>query len=599
MRNLSSDKFYFTKFYKISLSFLMLSLGFTNQGLTFSIPYQYLLDFDEENLLIQVKDISDEKKYYLCHLENKNCSFHNSKPSISSKNFAGYFPSPDKTYFVWQAYSKKDKKFITFFGGPNFLKALPLTTKISSVQWQENNFQKVALTSGKNIFIFNNSDNNFQKISLSNKISSVKISPSFQYVSYFNSDGSLSIQRLDNNLSQKIDLSDLGTIEFLDFVKDDYLLFVKTEKGFSNFILYHIPTGGKESVFNNNFVIDSFLIDKDKIYFIANKDNYLKWNLYQFDLNNKSLKIILEDVAYDFKLIKLKNFLIVKKIGELPPEITLVNLNNLQVEKLNLKLSAKPIKTGEILKVDETYGAIVKPDNFAADQEYDLIVWLHGGPMRQTSVGYHPYLSYGIFDFLLDELRKNNRIIAKIDYVGSWGYGSDYQEKLKNNIGKLDVESVIKFVNYLKSTSRIKNIYLIGNSYGGYLSLKLLYEYPEIFTAAVSINGVSDWWSLIKDVPSSPFRYYFNGTPYSHNKYLYDQASVYLEPQRLRDKKILLIYGQNDDMVPIYQSRLFNFRYRNIAKITMKSYPNEGHIILSKENIEDILKSIEDFLTLN
>ncbi len=157
-------------------------------------------------------------------------------------------------------------------------------------------------------------------------------------------------------------------------------------------------------------------------------------------------------------------------------------------------------------------------------------------------------------------------------------------------MAKLDVESVIKFVNYLKSTSRIKNIYLIGNSYGGYLSLKLLYEYPEIFTAAVSINGVSDWWSLIKDVPSSPFRYYFNGTPYSHNKDLYDQASVYLEPQRLRDKKILLIYGQNDDMVPIYQSRLFNFRYRNIAKITMKSYPNEGHIILSKENIEDILK---------
>lgn len=596
MQNFNLDKLYFTKFYKISLSFFLLGLGFVNQSLALSLPYQYVIDFNEDNLLIQVKDLDKEKKYYLCNLAIKNCSFYTIKPSISSNSSFGFFPSPDKTYFLWQTYNKKIKKFITFFVAPNVLKPLPLTTKISSVKWQEDNFQKIAIVSGKNIFIFNSLNDSFQKIPLLDKISSVKISPSLKYISYFTPNGSLTIQDLDNNIYQKIELGDLKPIEFLDFIKDEYLLFIKTDNGFNNFILYHIPTGKRDIIFNDDFIIDSFLIDKNKIYFIANKDNYLKWNLYQFDFNDKSLKIILENVAYDFNLIKLKNFLIAKKLGELPPEIVLINLDNIQIEKLDLKISAKPIKIGEILKIDETYGVIVKPDNFTTDQEYNLIVWLHGGPMRQTSIGYHPYFSYGIFDLILEELRKNNRIIAKIDYVGSWGYGLDYQNRLKNNIGKLDVESVIKFVNYLKNSLRIKNIYLMGNSYGGYLSLKLLYEYPEIFTASISINGVSDWWSLIKNIPSSPFRRYFNSNPYFHKKNLYDQASVYLEPQRLKDKKILLIYGENDETVPIYQSKLFNFRYKKIAKITTKSYNDEGHILLSKENIEDILKSIENFL---
>lgn len=591
--------FYFYKFNKISLFFLILGFGIVNQGLTFSIPYQYLIDFNEENLVIQISNTNKEKRYYLCHLETKKCSPYNTKPLISKKNSYNYFSSPDKTYSLWQIYNKKIKKFITFFVGPNILKSLPVTTKISFIKWQENNPQKVAIVSGKNIFIFNNIDDSFQKISLPNKVHSIKISPSLQYVSYFASDGFLTLQRLDNNFFQKIDLTNLETIKFLDFVKDEYLFFITENNELSNFIIYDILSEKKEIIFNNDFIIDSFLIDKNKIYFIANKDNYLKWNLYQFDFDNKSLKTILENVTYDFNLIKIKNFLIVKTVGEHPPEIVLVNLDNFQIEKLDLKLSFKPIKIGEILKIDETHGIIVKPDNFELNQEYDLLIWLHGGPMRQTSIGYHPYLSYGIFDLILDNLRQNNRIIAKIDYVGSWGYGLNYQEKLKNNIGKLDVESVIKFVNHLKNNFKIKNIYLIGNSYGGYLSLKLIYEYPEIFEGAISINGVSDWWSLIKNIPSSPFRNYFNDKSSLDKKLLYDQASVYLEPQRLKGKKIFLIYGENDETVPIYQSRLFNFRYKKIANITMKSYNNEGHIILSSKNIEDILKNIENFLVSN
>ena len=594
--------FILNKFYRVSLYFLILGFMVNKSVLAISIPYQYVVDFDEEKLLIEVINLNNKKTYYLCSLETKECSSLTKSISLSRRKKSDYFFSQNKNYFIYQAYDKKNRKFITILVTPKGIQILPVKTKIFYVEWQENNPSKVAIVSRKNIFIFESLNNSFKKLVLPVANSElIKFSPSFKYVLLkTNQKKEFILWNLITNDFYEIDLKNKDDINFANFVGDKFLLFKEeNQEGFSNFIFYEIETKTSKPLFENNFIIDSFLIDKNKIYFIANKDNYLQWNLYQIDLETKEIKKIVENVTYEFNLVKLDNFLVVKKTGELPPEIVLINLDNFEVEKLNLNLDAKPIKIGEILKVNETSGVIIKPNDFDPNREYDLIVWLHGGPMRQTSIGYHPYLSYGVFDFILDELRKDKRIIAKIDYVGSWGYGLDYQEKLKGNIGKLDVESVMQFINHLRNTFKIKNIYLIGLSYGGYLSLKLLYEYPEFFAGAVSVNGVTDWRKLIKSIPSSPFKSYFKNSFSFENKSLYDQADLYLNPEKLRNKKIFIIYGQKDKTIPSYQHRLFYLKYNKIAKIMIKKYNNEGHILIFEENIKDFLKNLDTFFSQN
>jgi dipeptidyl aminopeptidase/acylaminoacyl peptidase len=138
----------------------------------------------------------------------------------------------------------------------------------------------------------------------------------------------------------------------------------------------------------------------------------------------------------------------------------------------------------------------------------------------------------------------------------------------------------------------------MGNSYGGYLSLKTIYEKPEIFEGAISINGVTDWFKLISSIPSSIFSIHFNGAPNKNNKNLYNQASIFLDKERLRNKRFLIIYGENDKTVPNSQSKLFYKIYKDVANIAIKSY-NDDHIISSEKNIENLCLDIFDFLGIN
>ncbi len=55
----------------------------------------------------------------------------------------------------------------------------------------------------------------------------------------------------------------------------------------------------------------------------------------------------------------------------------------------------------------------MNPNNYDLNKPYTLLIWLHGGPYRQTSYGYHPFHSYGIYDSILELLRKDNTNIPK------------------------------------------------------------------------------------------------------------------------------------------------------------------------------------------
>jgi dipeptidyl aminopeptidase/acylaminoacyl peptidase len=153
---------------------------------------------------------------------------------------------------------------------------------------------------------------------------------------------------------------------------------------------------------------------------------------------------------------------------------------------------------------------------------------------------------------------------------------------------------VVDTYNNLKKEFKINKSFLMGNSYGGYLALKTLYEYPNLFEGAISINGVVDWYDLIKNNPKSIFRIHFNGPPSKKNIYLYDQASIFLNKKNLKNKKVLIINGNNDTTIPARQKKLFINYYKNIAKITDYSF-DEGHVLQKQQTFDQILSLILSF----
>ncbi|MGC8981417.1 MAG: prolyl oligopeptidase family serine peptidase [Minisyncoccia bacterium] len=578
----------------------------------FNIPYQYLVDYNLDKILVKVYS-PDGSRFYICDLNNICNYYGTSTPNINNTILPINFYSPDFEFLISQV-KINNKYFTLLFKRQNndfvFYKILPFYQKLNKVLFSKNNKDFILLSKNR-VYLYDFSKNKIvHHFILTPGFSYITASPSLKYLAYYYPAVSknpirkfviFDIEKGEEKIfeREKIDYWDLLTEnnKLFEFIDDDKLLFLSDKDNSQTLYIYDIKNEKISKLFNEDFIIKDFIVISDSLYFTANKENRLKWNLYRYNFNSKNIEKILDDIAYDFSLTKIKNFLIIKKAGELPPKIVLIDLLNNNKKELNINIMGEKIKLGEPLSFGDIYSVILKPDNFDKDKEYNLLIWLHGGPHRQSSLGYHPYFNYGVFDYLLDKISNENFIVAKIDYKGSFGYGRDFAN-LKNKIGKDDVESITKIVNYLKNSYKIGKIYLMGNSYGGYLSLKTIYEKPEIFEGAISINGVADWFDLINSNPYSIFSIHFNGFPDESNINLYDQASIFLEKERLKNKKFLIIYGEEDKTIPNNQSKLFYENYKDIANIILKSY-KEGHVFSSRESLQNICVDIFNFLNIN
>lgn len=575
---------------------------------SFNFYYESIEDLNRESFLIHLNGPEDKKKF-ICLFKNLECEEKDISFSIYPKNFNNYLVAPNYEISLGQI-KLSSKNFLTFYSekNDNFFKILNFNKEIKKILGI--NKENILFESNGIFYIFSLNENKIlKKFTLNkNKISFLTPSPSLKYLALYKysslNDGERKFLIFDTDnrtlkefLVDKVNYWDLLTEnnKLFDFISDDKLIFISDHQNFQTLYLYDILNNKIEKLFYENFIVKDFVIFGEKIFFIANKENPLKWDLFEYDFNKKEIKKIIDYVVYDSKLAIFNNYLIIKKALELPPQIYLLDLNNYELKRPKINNQSELIKYGEIRNYKNIWFAIFKPDNFQEKNENNLIIWLHGGPHRQTSLGYHPYFSYGVYDSLLEKLRENGAVIIKIDYPGSFGYGRNFAEILKSNIGKIDVDAIIEITQEIKKEIKIKKIYLIGNSYGGYLALKTLYEMPNLFSGAISINGVIDWKSLISNNPYSIFRIHFNGSPNKKNLKLYNQANLFFKKERLKGKDILLIYGEKDTTVPYKQNLIFKEKYQNIANILIEKL-DENHIIKNKNNLEKILEKINFFI---
>ena len=156
----------------------------------------------------------------------------------------------------------------------------------------------------------------------------------------------------------------------------------------------------------------------------------------------------------------------------------------------------------------------------------------------------------------------------------------------------------------VKDDYDIDDVYLIGNSYGGYLGPKALVERERLFDVAIAINGVFDWFDMLERIPSSPFKTHFNGLvnleDLQENFALYEEASVVKDLPKLgRLKRMLLIYGENDKTVPVWQTREFFYQAKILGKsVSLLKLEGEGHIIWERDSLNLMCQFIADKLLI-
>ena len=112
----------------------------------------------------------------------------------------------------------------------------------------------------------------------------------------------------------------------------------------------------------------------------------------------------------------------------------------------------------------------------------------------------------------------------------------------------------------------------------------------------MSINGVTDWESLVDFYSATPFHEHFNGQPSKDNKDLYQQASIINKIKNLDKQKIKIIQGSTDKTVQPWQADLLYKKLRAKKKnVTLKKYVGQDHVFTSKKVITDLCKQMLNF----
>lgn len=249
------------------------------------------------------------------------------------------------------------------------------------------------------------------------------------------------------------------------------------------------------------------------------------------------------------------------------------------------------------------YGYLMKPDNIPQGTRIPALVWVHGGPVRQMRQGWHPLPSYALFHSLNQYFVHRGYAVLAVNFRGGIGYGRDFREALYRKMGVDDVADVVNAGRFLKSLPYIdpERIAVWGLSYGGYMTLHSLTQYPGEFKTGINIAGIWDfaqytrWAEKRYGKGMGFFESFLDGRP-EDSPDLYAQASPVTFADNLQDP-LMSLHGTRDGNVDFEQlDRIVKDCVRRRKLHEAVYYPDEVHVFSHKTTWLDAIPKIEEFL---
>ena len=238
----------------------------------------------------------------------------------------------------------------------------------------------------------------------------------------------------------------------------------------------------------------------------------------------------------------------------------------------------------------EIPGYLTLPVNAEAKM-LPTIIMPHGGPESRDIWD---------FDWLSQYMAAQGYAVLQSNFRGSGGYGDAWAGEGGFRQWRLAVNDINDGASWLidEGISDPARICIIGWSYGGYAALLSSVEAPELYRCTVSIAGVTDPWTLIKDS-----RYFMSKNARieqvgSEDETLQDGSP--LKRAREFQRPVLLFHGDRDLNVAVRHSKLMNKALRKADKESdLVIYKGTAHSIWRDNYRIDMLGKIGRFLETN
>ena len=342
---------------------------------------------------------------------------------------------------------------------------------------------------------------------------------------------------------------------------------------------------------------------KDKSIIIAsNEKSDIQRNIYRVDIKTGKRTLLDNGLGSHRGELSESGMYLVDRYTEpdVPRNIDVVSTQT--AKTVRLLTAADPwqgyqqpiFESGTIKAADgrtDLYYRMVKPHDFDATKKYPTVVYVYGGPHAHNVEASWHWQSRTWETYMAQK----GYIVFILDNRGSENRGRDFEQVTFRQLGQVEMQDQMKGVEYLKSLPYVdaQRMGVHGWSFGGFMTISLMLNYPDVFKVGVAGGPVIDWkWYEIM------YGERYMDTPQT-NPEGYEKSSLINKAGNLKGK-LQIITGYNDPTVVPQQCLSFlDACIKAGTQPDFFAYPGEEHNMRGHASVhlhERITQYFEDYL---
>jgi dipeptidyl aminopeptidase/acylaminoacyl peptidase len=224
---------------------------------------------------------------------------------------------------------------------------------------------------------------------------------------------------------------------------------------------------------------------------------------------------------------------------------------------------------------------------------FPVLVEIHGGPESQRRLQYSSAVPTNQF------IQSLGIAVLSLNVRGSIGYGKSYShldDREKRLDAVRDVEAAVAWLRERKDVVADR-IGVMGQSYGGYMTLASLTFLPDLWSAAVDVVGIASFVSFLER--TGPWRREHRSQEYGFletDREMLERISPLNYVDRI-STPLFVIHGRNDPRVPLFEAEQIVAALRaRQQEVELRVFHDEGHGLSKRQNRVDGYAAAGEFL---
>lgn len=394
-------------------------------------------------------------------------------------------------------------------------------------------------------------------------------------------------------------------ITFLPWDNSKFILWSEKD-GYNHLYLYDTTGRLVKQLTSGNWVVMDLLgfdTERKAAIISANADSPIQQNIYRVDVATGARTLIDEGGKgwHSGRLSGSGRYLIDSyQEPDVPRNIAIVDTrNNRQFRYFTapdpwLGYTVPEYRCGTIKAADgvtDLYYRMVLPTGFDETKKYPTVVYVYGGPHAHNVDARWHYSSRSWETYMA----QRGYLLFILDNRGSENRGRDFEQATFRQLGQVEMQDQMCGVNFLKSLNYvdIARLGVHGWSFGGFMTISLMTNYPDVFKVGVAGGPVIDWkWYEVM------YGERYMDTPQT-NPDGYEKTSLINKAAELKGR-LQIIIGLNDPTV--VPQHAYSFLKACIAAGTQPDfyvYPGQGHNMRGHQSVhlhERITRYFDDYL---